>query len=327
MSLGIPTMVAAFLPLAVMLALCPPAIQYLQQKMFGQFIREDGPESHHSKAGTPTGGGVIILTALLITWITLMLMGYLDATSIKVWLVCGITLALGLLGFADDYMKIAKKHNKGVSGWTKLAVQIVLGLLAGWLLMTHYPQGDVVSLFGIYDLHLNWVYPVFAAFVITGASNSVNLTDGLDGLAAGTAIFSFFALGLIFQYFSPDLTLLAHTLAGACLGFLIFNHYPARIFMGDTGSLALGGALGALALCGKLEMWLLFLAFIYIAEALSVILQVASFKSTGKRIFRMAPLHHHFELGGWPETRVVFVFVTLQMIACTAAVLIFQRVL
>jgi phospho-N-acetylmuramoyl-pentapeptide-transferase len=314
---GTENLVAGAAPLILSLLLGQPYINFLRKRYMGQYIREDGPQSHLSKAGTPTAGGVLILLAFLfgLGCLAYLRPGFL---STPVLLVAGVTIVFGLLGFVDDYLKISKKKNKGVSGYTKLIVQVVAGAAVGWWAMQQ-PNGSVVDFFGLVQFELGWLYLAFAAFVVTACSNAVNLTDGLDGLASGTALITFMTLSMMLLPTQPDLALVSMMLAGAALGFLVFNRYPARIFMGDTGSLALGGALGALAVAGKVEFWLTLLAAIYIAETLSVILQVISFKTTGKRIFRMSPLHHHFELGGWKETKVVFSFVTVQFLACGLA--------
>jgi phospho-N-acetylmuramoyl-pentapeptide-transferase len=319
------TLIAAIAPLGLSLLLGGPYIDFLKRRYMGQYIREDGPESHQSKAGTPTAGGVLILVAVLFAVLCLVLARGLAFLSTPVLTVTAVALLFGALGFVDDYLKISKKKNKGVSGYTKLAVQVVAGLLTGWLAMSHNPTGTV-SFFNWFSVDLGWAYPLFSAFVITAASNAVNLTDGLDGLASGTALMTFMTFSLLLLSMQQtELGLLAQVFAGSSLGFLLFNRHPARIFMGDTGSLALGGAMGALAVMGHLEFWLVFLAGIYIVETLSVILQVWSFKTTGKRIFRMSPLHHHFELGGWSETRVVYSFVTFQFVCCVLAVFLYNK--
>jgi phospho-N-acetylmuramoyl-pentapeptide-transferase len=316
---------AALIPFAVSLALGKPYIQFLKTRYMGQYIREDGPESHQSKAGTPTAGGVLILFSFIIGVAALVILKGPALLSPAVLLVLGVLMAFGSLGFVDDYLKISKKKNKGVSGYTKLAVQVIAGLVTGWFVMQSVPQGSQVSGFGLFTIPLGYVYPLLAAFIITGASNAVNLTDGLDGLASATALLTFITLALmLFAMHQVALGLLSLCLAGAALGFLMFNRNPARIFMGDTGSLALGGAFGALVVLGKLECWALLLGAIFIVETLSVILQVYFFKTTGKRIFRMSPLHHHFELGGWSENRVVYSFVTFQFFCCTLAVFLYN---
>lgn len=319
------TLIAAIAPLGLSLVLGGPYIKFLQRRYMGQYIREDGPESHQSKAGTPTAGGVLILAAVLFSVACLGVLKGATFLTTSVLTVTAVTCIFGALGFIDDYLKISKKKNKGVSGYTKLIVQGLTGVLAGWLAMQSNPTGTV-SLFNWFQVDLGLLYPLFSAFVITAASNAVNLTDGLDGLASGTALMTFMTFSLLlFHSQHTDLALLSQILAGASLGFLMFNRYPARVFMGDTGSLALGGAMGALAVTGRLEFWLVFLAAIYILETLSVILQVWSFKTTGKRIFRMSPLHHHFELGGWSEMRVVYSFVTFQFVCCALAVFLYNK--
>ncbi len=316
---------AALIPFGVSLVLGGPYINFLKKRYMGQYIREDGPQSHHSKAGTPTAGGVLILLAFMVGIGALVALKGTSLLSLPVLLVLGVTLVFGALGFVDDYLKISKKKNKGVSGYTKLAVQVIAGLVTGWYGMQATPDGGLVSVFGLFSIPFGLVYPLLAAFIITGASNAVNLTDGLDGLASGTSLMTFMTLGLILiGKGEVALGLIAFALAGAALGFLMFNRNPARIFMGDTGSLALGGAFGALVVLGRIECWALLLGAIFIVETLSVILQVYSFKTTGKRIFRMSPLHHHFELGGWSENRVVYSFVTFQFFCCTLAVFLYN---
>jgi len=324
MPFDIATLSSALVPILVTAALGMPYINWLKQRMFGQYIREDGPQSHQAKAGTPTAGGVLVLFATMIGLLSVWVFRSSTFLNLPVIGVFVATFVFGLLGFSDDALKIFKKKNKGVTGYTKLAVQVLTGAFVGWVVLQGNPLGTV-SVFGLASLNLGWFYLPFAAFVITGASNSVNLTDGLDGLASGIAVMSFMTLSLLlFMTHSVDLALFAQVLAGACIGFLIFNRHPAKIFMGDTGSLALGGAMGALALVGHLESWLLLIALMYILETLSVILQVISFKSTGKRIFRMSPLHHHFELSGWSELRVVYTFITVQFIGCVFAVILYN---
>lgn len=316
---------AAATPLVISMALGGPYINFLKKRYMGQYIREDGPQSHHSKAGTPTAGGVLILVSFLIGIATLAIFKGAALMTVPVLLTLGITLIFGLLGFVDDYLKISKKKNKGVSGYTKLMVQVVAGLAAGWYVWQAAPNGGDVNVFGLFTIPFGMLYPLLAAFIVTGASNAVNLTDGLDGLASGTSLMTFITLAMIlFVTGQVELGLISLALAGAALGFLLFNRNPARIFMGDTGSLALGGAFGALVVLGKLECWALLLGAIFIVETLSVILQVYSFKTTGKRIFRMSPLHHHFELGGWSENRVVYSFVTFQFFCCMLAVFLYN---
>jgi len=318
--------IAGLAPFAFSQALGGKYIDFLRNRYMGQYIREDGPQSHLSKAGTPTAGGVLMLAAFIFGLAVVAAIRGTSFLSPQVMLVVAVTLMFGLLGFVDDYLKISKKKNKGVSGYTKLLVQVLVGAGLGIYVLFQSPSGGTVDVFGLTTINLGWFYPVLTAFIITGASNSTNLTDGLDGLASSTLLMSFMTLFLILLGVDqPNLAMVAQALAGACLGFLLFNRYPARIFMGDTGSLALGGALGALVILGRLELWLTLLGAIYILESLSVILQVISFKTTGKRIFRMSPLHHHFELCGLKETQVVYSFVTFQFICCVLAVFLYNR--
>lgn len=318
---------AVLIPFGICLAFGNSYINFLKKRYMGQYIREDGPQSHHSKAGTPTAGGVLILFASLIGFVGLWLITGTQMVQWPVLLTVGVTAVFGLLGFVDDYLKISKKKNKGVSGYTKLMVQVVAGLGLGIYLLCNAssPISFSVNVFNLFHLPFGYLYPVLAAFIVTGASNSVNLTDGLDGLASGTLLLTFMTLALVLiAKGDVGLGLLSLCFAGAAMGFLIFNRNPAKIFMGDTGSLALGGAFGALVVLSRLECWALLLGAIFIVEALSVILQVYSFKTTGKRIFRMSPLHHHFELGGWSENRVVYSFVTFQFMCCVLAVFLYN---
>jgi phospho-N-acetylmuramoyl-pentapeptide-transferase len=319
-------------PLLFVLAAAPFYIRFLRKRYMGQYIREDGPQSHKGKAGTPTAGGVLILAGLGI--------GLLAAYAIyrqyyfteEAWLVIGVILVMGLLGFCDDYLKISKKKNKGVSGYTKLMVQAACGLAVGGYMMGAYHVSHV-AVFNWFQIELGWIYPLFAVLVVTGTSNAVNLTDGLDGLAAGTTIISFLALSILFSgsmYVDvaavyPDLAMICLALMGSILGFFFFNMHPAKLFMGDTGSLALGAALGAMAVLAQVEFWLILIGGVFVLETLSVILQVISFKTTGRRIFRMSPLHHHFELGGWSETKVVSSFIILQVLLCAVAVFLYNK--
>ncbi|MFA7661794.1 MAG: phospho-N-acetylmuramoyl-pentapeptide-transferase [Anaerovoracaceae bacterium] len=285
------------------------AIPVLKRKHAGQNIREEGPQSHLKKSGTPSMGGIAILMGIAITAIATKQFEW------EVLIVMAALLAFGAIGFVDDYMKIQKKHNLGLRAWQKILMQLaVSGILAaviaygpGENTLVRIPiSGQVIDLGA-------WYIP-FGIFVLLAMVNSVNLTDGLDGLATGVTAISlvFFSLaGVTYHHITS--APLAITMAGACLGFLVFNRHPAKIFMGDTGSLALGGGLATLAMVMDLELFLPIVGFVYVAEALSVIMQVVSYKTTGKRIFRMAPLHHHFEISGLKETQVValFWFVTL----------------
>jgi phospho-N-acetylmuramoyl-pentapeptide-transferase len=322
------------LGLALVVLLMPPYIALLKWRMLGQFIREDGPQTHLSKAGTPTAGGVVIVLAIVLSvvvWASGCLVGLGNLIRISipvntsVWVVLGATVALGLLGFTDDWLKIAKQKNKGVTGYTKLALQALVGVLVGVYAMQLHGGSGTINWFNWGAWPVGWCYPLFASVVLTGASNAVNLTDGLDGLATGTSIASFAAMAVLLAtvWNAPDLSYLSLIVLATLMGFWLFNRKPALIFMGDTGSLALGGALASMAIIAQQECWLLLLGGVFVLEALSVIIQVASFKTRGKRLFRMSPIHHHFELGGlsghgtpWGEVKTVWAFIVVQMALC-----------
>ena len=275
----------------------------LHRLKYGQSIREEGPASHQQKSGTPTMGGVMIVLA--VTAATLLFAPLTVTTLLALF----IFLGHFLLGFADDYIKVVKKRNLGLRAYQKLLGQLGIALVT-ILIGRHFLGHDTsvwVPVLGT-SLDIGAWYYVLVVFVLVGTSNAVNLTDGLDGLAAGTVAVA--ALFYAILLYGTDSSLMAFSAAiiGACVGFLWYNHHPARIFMGDTGSLALGGALAGIAILSRTEALLPIVGIIFVCEALSVILQVASFKTRGKRIFRMSPIHHHFELGGWRETRVVYTF-------------------
>ena len=319
------------LPFITLLLLMPSYISWLKRLALGQFIREEGPQSHHKKAGTPTaGGGLFILLWVLslvpIVWgLPTQSPGFPPVSVIPVLaLSAGVTLLLWGLGLWDDGLKILKKQNKGLGGYTKLAIQAIAGLGLGYVSVYQLNQASV-DFFGMTTIPMGWLYLPYAAFAVTATSNAVNLTDGLDGLASGGLVTSFLVLaGLIgvtlaqggySPYEEPAMiAILFGCLAAVSvlLGFLCFNHHPAKIFMGDSGSLALGGLLACFCLLSHQDAWFLGFGILYVVEALSVVLQVLYFKVThGKRLFKMAPLHHHFELLGWTETTVVRVFVWL----------------
>ncbi len=319
-------LIAAIGPLLLSLLLGGRYIAFLQKRYMGQYIREDGPQSHLSKAGTPTAGGVLILICMALP---VLLLGWIHGQAFFTPSLASlmlVTFGLGGLGFIDDYLKITKKQNKGVTGYMKLMVQFGLGYAIGWIAMnTNANPHGTLHIFNWAQFNLELAYPFYTAFVVMATSNALNLTDGLDGLASGTALLSFMTLSMMLAISKqPGLSLLSQAFAGASLGFLVFNRNPARIFMGDTGSLALGGALATLAMLGGFDFWLILLASVYILETLSVIIQVVSFKTRGKRVFRMSPLHHHYELGGWSETRVVFTFVTFQFVTCALAGILYN---
>jgi phospho-N-acetylmuramoyl-pentapeptide-transferase len=314
-------MAALLSALFISMIFSPWFIRKLKQKQIGQVVRDDGPNSHFSKKGTPTmGGGMILVSALFPALL------WMDLTNPLLWFVFAITLSFGVIGFCDDYLKISKKNPKGLAGKKKLAAQIVIASIVA---IAHFymfdPTGSILfPFFKNTSVQLGWLYVPFAVFVIVGTSNAVNLTDGLDGLAIGPvmitaacfAILSYVVghaqianyLNYPFINGAGELAIFASTLIGAGLGFLWYNTYPAQVFMGDVGSLPLGGALGAIAVFTKHEIILAVVGGVFVVEALSVMGQVFSFKLTGKRIFRMAPIHHHFELKGWPEPKVIVRF-------------------
>ncbi|HEY3426219.1 MAG TPA: phospho-N-acetylmuramoyl-pentapeptide-transferase [Negativicutes bacterium] len=282
----------------------PLLIPALRRLKFGQSIRQEGPESHYAKAGTPTMGGIIILIAIIIP--TVIYVG----KSQEVWLALFVTVGHGVIGFLDDFIKVVLKRSLGLKAKQKLAGQIIMAIALAYFATTYLGRGtDLwIPLLGI-NIDFGPLYYVLIFLVLVGTTNAVNLTDGLDGLAAGTTTVAAVCYAIIAISFGKiELAVFCVTLAGASLGFLRYNMHPAKIFMGDTGSLALGGALAAVAVMTKTELLLIIVGGVFVIEALSVIIQVVSFKSTGKRVFLMSPIHHHFELSGWPETKVVTVF-------------------
>ncbi|AMA72569.1 MULTISPECIES: phospho-N-acetylmuramoyl-pentapeptide-transferase [Aneurinibacillus] len=291
---------AAFL-IAVLLA--PLFIPILRRLKFGQTIREEGPKGHQKKAGTPTMGGIIILLALTFTVIKFA------NQSVEIFLLLFITLGYGLIGFLDDFIKIVMKRNLGLTARQKLFGQLVIGGVFYYVLLRN-GYDTIVSIPGTdWGIELGWLYLPLVLLMTIGASNAVNLTDGLDGLLAGTSAIAFSAYAVIAWTASQmNIAIFSAAVVGAVLGFLVFNAHPAKVFMGDTGSLALGGALAGVAILTKTEILLVIIGGVFVMEALSVIIQVISFKTRKKRVFRMSPLHHHYELGGWSEWRVVVTF-------------------
>lgn len=294
--------------------LAPLAIPYLRRMKFGQSIREEGPESHQKKAGTPTMGGLIFLLSILITTLAIAYLTNSLTTQTVVLLL--VLIGFGALGFLDDFIKVVMKRNLGLTSLQKLIGQIVIAIIAYFLLQLG-PFDTAISIpFTTWSIDFGILYVVFIVFWLVGFSNAVNLSDGLDGLVSGTASIAFATFGILAViYNQTDAAIFAFSVTGALLGFLLFNKNPAKVFMGDTGSLALGGALAMLSIILKQELLLLFVGIIFVVETLSVILQVISFKTRGKRIFKMSPIHHHFELSGWSEIKVVYVFWTIGFIA------------
>ena len=290
-------------------------IPILKNKQFRQFIREEGPKSHLKKEGTPTMGGIAIVAALIIGVVVSMVASFDSVIMIVV------TCLFGFIGFTDDYIKVAKKHNLGLRAWQKLLLQVIFAVGLGIYMANYSGYGtDVWIPFIDKYVDFGWFYIPFVAFVVVAMANSVNLTDGLDGLSSGvTALVAFFFAIVGLEFGHDAATAFCCALCGACLGFLIFNKFPAKIFMGDTGSMALGGALAAAAIVMKVELLLPIAGFIYVMEALSVIIQVTSFKLTGKRVFKMSPIHHHFEMCGMKEKNVVVMFWFVALVCCGIA--------
>lgn len=299
-----------------------PYIDMLKKKMIGQYIKDVAPENHIKKSGTPTTGGVFIIAAVIMASVTALLLAQKMTT---VALITIITLAFyTFAGFQDDYIKIKGQGNDGLTARGKLFRQIAIALLPTLFLTTTNPSACNFTI-GNIVIDLKWLYPFFAVFIITGASNAYNLTDGLDGLAAGCGVPAFIACSVIsLSMGETELAIISASVAGALLGFLKFNKPKAEVFMGDTGSLAIGGLLGTLAVLGKFEFLLIFIGGVFVVETLSVIIQVTGFKTTGKRVFKMAPIHHHFELLGWDEKKIVMVFSTVSLILSTIAVILFE---
>jgi phospho-N-acetylmuramoyl-pentapeptide-transferase len=290
--------------LLICIFLSPKFIEFLRKREFGQQIREDGPQGHHQKAGTPTMGGIIIFLAVAVSY--LILTDY-EWRSLGVF---GAAIACALLGFADDYIKLVRRRSLGLRARTKLGVTIAISLGLWYVAryQAHLPP-TLELRFVDYHIDLGWLYPLLIYLVVAGTTSAVNLTDGLDGLAAGCAAIVLLAyIGITFFAGDYDLAMLAGCLGGACIGFLWFNAFPATIFMGDTGSLGLGGAIAGLAVMTKTELLLVLIGGIFVVEALSVAIQVISFQTTRRRVFLMAPIHHHFELKGWSETKIILRF-------------------
>ena len=315
---------AALTALTIALFVGPSMIRMLAARQIGQVVRDDGPNTHLGKKGTPTMGGALILVA--VTAGTLL---WAELSNRFVWIALAVTLAFGLIGFYDDYRKVTKQRNLGLTAKAKFGLQVAVAVVIGVVLVKLAHMGLFTTRFSFpffktWTPDLGWFYVIFIVIVIVGAANAVNLTDGLDGLAIGSsliaaatfAILSYVVgnavaatyLGIINVKGTGELTVFCAALVGSSLGFLWYNCNPAEVFMGDVGSMALGGAIGTVAVLTKQEILLVMVGGLFVLEALSVIIQVASFRLTGRRVFRMAPLHHHFELMGWPEPKVIIRF-------------------
>ena len=310
--IAISLLLVAFLLTVVML---PKLIKYLHYLKFGQEIRQEGPQSHIHKKGTPTMGGISFILAIVVALIIAM---FLNSENIKYYLLfIYTTVSFAIIGYIDDMLIVVKKKNDGLSPRKKLLLQIVFSLIFYILVSLVYDNVNFIEIPIInYQLNISYLYLLFVIFWQTGFSNAVNLTDGLDGLATSVTIITTGTFALL-AYKENNFPVLVFCLAivGALLGFLLFNKNPAKIFMGDTGSLALGGILAAISIILHKEIIFLFIGLVYILETLSVIIQVAYFKKTGKRIFKMSPLHHHFELTGYGEVKTVYIFVIIAVIS------------
>lgn len=314
LNIAIPFIIA----LIATVIITPIFISFMVKRKGGQCIREEGPKTHLIKSGTPTMGGLVMIVAVTMTCTAI------DGLDSNMLIILASFLGYGLLGFLDDFVKVSMKRNLGLTARQKLLLQIAIatGLAIYQAKVSVYGTSILVPFTGI-TVDLGLFYIPFTVFVVVSMVNSVNLTDGLDGLASGVTMFVALFLALVgnaFNFLAP--TVFCSAITGACLGFLFYNRYPAKIFMGDTGSMALGGGVAAAAIIMNIELIIPIAGGVYVAEALSVILQVLYFKVTGgKRLFRMSPLHHHFELLGWKETRVVSMFWTITILLCGISIL------
>ena len=297
---------------AISVLLCPIMIPFLKKLKFGQFVRDDGPESHLKKSGTPTMGGLIILCSIVITSLLYM------KSNPQILPILFVTLGLGLVGFLDDYIKVVMKRSMGLHAWQKMLGQFLITAIFAYYLANYTDLGTsvLIPFTGGMEWNLGfWFYP-FLFVVLLGTVNGTNFTDGLDGLLSSITVLTATFFTVVAIGTASGLEPITCAAVGSLLGFLVYNVYPAKVFMGDTGSLALGGLIGATAVMLKMPIYIVIVGCIYLVEVLSVIIQVTYFKKTGKRVFKMAPIHHHFELSGWPETKVVAIFSIVTAILC-----------
>ena len=311
--------VAGLIALILCLLFGIPYIDFMKKKAYSQYIREEVAKMHAYKEKTPTTGGVFIILSIIIASLITLFMAQKTTTSAMIVIMTLIFYAF--TGFEDDIKKIKAHHNLGLSARAKLLLQIAVAMLpAFYIIFSHQTQVTFLN----FSIDLGWFYPVFVVFMMVGASNAFNLTDGLDGLASGSCVFAFLACAIIcFLNNDVDLAIISIAASASCLGFLYFNKKPAKIFMGDTGSLALGGLIATIAIMGKFELWLIPISIVFICETCSVMLQVISFKLTGKRIFKMSPIHHHFELSGWSENKIVISFCLITFVSSFLSVLVY----
>ncbi len=297
---------------AISVLLCPLMIPFLKKLKFGQFVRDDGPESHLKKSGTPTMGGLIILCSIVITSLLYM------KTNPQILPILFVTLGFGLVGFLDDYIKVVMKRSMGLHAWQKMIGQFLIAAIFAYYLANYTDLGTSVRIPFTGGMEWNlgfWFYP-FLFVVLLGTVNGTNFTDGLDGLLSSITVLTATFFTVVAIGTASGLEPITCAAVGSLLGFLVYNVYPAKVFMGDTGSLALGGLIGATAVMLKMPIYIVIVGCIYLVEVLSVIIQVTYFKKTGKRVFKMAPIHHHFELSGWPETKVVAIFSIVTAVLC-----------
>ncbi|USK35598.1 phospho-N-acetylmuramoyl-pentapeptide-transferase [Bacillus sp. F19] len=304
------TIIMGFL---ISVLISPIFIPFLRRLKFGQSIRDEGPKSHQKKSGTPTMGGIMIILSVIVT--TLVMSYKFAEPSVEMYLLLFVMFGYGLLGFLDDFIKVVMKRNLGLTSKQKLIGQIIIAVIF-YIVFKQYGFSSEIRIPGTeFSFDLGWAYVILIIFMLVGGSNAVNLTDGLDGLLSGTSAVAFGAFAVLaWNQSQYDVAIFSVAVVGAVLGFLVFNAHPAKVFMGDTGSLALGGAIVTVAILTKLEILLVLIGGVFVIETLSVIIQVISFKTTGKRIFKMSPLHHHYELTGWSEWRVVVTFWTVGLV-------------
>ena len=302
---------------AVSVLLCPIMIPFLKKLKFGQFVRDDGPESHLKKSGTPTMGGLIILCSIVITAIL-----YIKKYP-QILPVLFVTLGFGLVGFLDDYIKVVMKRSMGLRAWQKMVGQFLVTAVFAYYLANYTEVGTSVIIPFTHgaEWEMGFLYYPFLFFVVIGTVNGTNFTDGLDGLLSSITVLTGTFFTVVAIGTESGLEPITCAAVGALLGFLVYNVYPAKVFMGDTGSLALGGMVASTAVMLKMPIFIVIVGFIYLFEVISVIIQVLYFKKTGKRFFKMAPIHHHFELMGWPETKVVAIFSIVTAILCLIGLL------
>lgn len=313
--------VAGLITLILCLLFAIPYIDFMKKKAYSQYIREEVASMHAYKEKTPTTGGVFIVISILIGSLIALFMA--QEVTTRAMIVLMTLIFYTFTGFEDDIKKIKAHQNLGLSARAKLLLQIAVAMLpAFYIIFSNQTEVSFLNL----KFDLGIFYPLFVVFMMVGASNALNLTDGLDGLASSSSFIAFLACAIIcFFNNNIDLAIISISASFACLGFLHFNKKPAKIFMGDTGSLALGGLLATIAIMGKFELWLIPISIIFICETLSVMIQVTSFKLTGKRVFKMSPIHHHFELSGWSENKIVFVFSFVTFIFCLLTVLVYYN--